>query len=89
MTRHPNSTGAEMLASGQWSKQGHDYVHVSGATLSPAGNGDWIIGGYRYSSLWAARLAVEDGKHKFTSGPNIDYGDTPRSSWDANWPPIQ
>jgi hypothetical protein len=88
MNSQPNDTGRQMLASGQWSKSGHEYVHVSGATLSLSGNGDWLIGGYRYSTLWAARSAVEDGKHKFT-GPTFDHGDLPPEKWDANWPPIQ
>ena len=56
--RHSNPA-PEMLASGQWSKQGRNWVHVSGVVVESLGDGRWQVGQWVYGVLYAARDAVE------------------------------
>jgi hypothetical protein len=57
----PNTTSKEMLASGQWTKHGKDYHHVSGVVVKNNGDGRWLVNGFIYDRLWAVRHAVEKG----------------------------
>ncbi len=58
--RHPNTTAKEMVASGKWAKGGkRTYRHESGDEVRHDGI-SWLVGDKRYSSLWAARMVVEN-----------------------------
>jgi hypothetical protein len=65
MYRMPNNTHEQMTASGLWAKVGRKhYRHVSGIEIKNDGS-LWVIVGKRlgYTSLWAARDAVQVGTH--------------------------
>lgn len=62
MRRMPNDTGKQMIASGQWSKQGKTYVHVSGDRIEKLSDGRWQAGKWVYVVLHAARSAVEHAR---------------------------
>ena len=57
--KNPNTTAKEMVASGNWAKDGKGaYRHVSGTVVRKDG-AHWEVNGKRFVVLWLARVDVE------------------------------